>query len=131
MDYQEGGCLCGAIRYRVCGSPSSSVICHCVTCREASGGAAVAWLTFDRRQIEFTAGALRVYESSPGVARGFCETCGCALTFTVADRPRDIDLTTTTLDDANAFPPDREVWTQYRLPWVTPNPALAQYLNGS
>jgi len=92
---------------------------------------AVAWLTFDCSQVEFTRGALRIYPSSPGVERGFCADRGSALSFRAADRPSEIDLTTMTLDDPNAFPPDREVWTMYRLPWVAPNPALAQFSNGS
>jgi hypothetical protein len=131
MNEIEGGCFCGAIRYRIVDRPSSSVICHCVSCREASGAVAVGWLTFDCSQVEFTRGSLRIYASSPGVERGFCADCGSALSFRVANRPQEIDLTTITLDDPNAFPPDREVWTEHRLPWVAANPALAQYANGS
>ena len=45
----EGGCLCGAVRYRISGSPLSSVNCHCESCRRASGAPAVAWIS--RRAI--------------------------------------------------------------------------------
>ena len=32
----EGGCLCGAVRYRVEGLPLVSAICHCGTCRRTA-----------------------------------------------------------------------------------------------
>jgi hypothetical protein len=27
----EGGCLCGAVRYRLLGPPACSIVCHCAT----------------------------------------------------------------------------------------------------
>jgi len=44
-EMSEGGCLCGAVRYRMVGAPLSSAICHCASCRRASGAPTVAWLT--------------------------------------------------------------------------------------
>jgi hypothetical protein len=40
----EGGCLCGAVRYRITGEPRSSSTCFCRSCRLASGATPVAWL---------------------------------------------------------------------------------------
>ena len=42
----EGGCLCGAIRYRVRGAPLSTTLCHCRSCRLACGGPTLAWAIF-------------------------------------------------------------------------------------
>ena len=42
----EGGCLCGATRYRATGRPTSTMICHCQTCRRAAGSPDVAWVRF-------------------------------------------------------------------------------------
>ncbi|MEE8456169.1 MAG: GFA family protein, partial [Limibaculum sp.] len=33
----EGGCLCGAVRYRATARPLRCVICHCADCRKHSG----------------------------------------------------------------------------------------------
>ena len=33
----EGGCLCGAIRYRVTAEPQGRTLCHCESCRRAAG----------------------------------------------------------------------------------------------
>ena len=35
----EGGCLCGAVRYRSDAEPLMQVVCHCETCRKNSGSA--------------------------------------------------------------------------------------------
>ncbi len=32
-DVHEGGCLCGAIRYRVMGNPQRASVCHCTDCQ--------------------------------------------------------------------------------------------------
>jgi len=37
----EGGCLCGAVRYSVTGTPVARTLCHCISCRRATGGVSV------------------------------------------------------------------------------------------
>jgi hypothetical protein len=127
----EGGCLCGAIRYRVSGAPVYSVICHCATCRKASGAPSVAWLTFARTQFEFLSGEPRNYHSSQGVIRRFCGTCGSGISYETARYPDSIDLTTMSLDDPLAFPPSGEVWVEHRLPWEAVNLSVDQYARDS
>jgi hypothetical protein len=39
---QEGGCLCGAVRHRVIGPAHATSICHCESCRRATGEPSVA-----------------------------------------------------------------------------------------
>ena len=39
---QTGGCLCGAVRYRVAGPLRDVVACHCAQCRRSSGHFAAA-----------------------------------------------------------------------------------------
>jgi hypothetical protein len=130
----EGGCLCKAFRYRVAGIPLFSIICHCGTCRRASAAPSVAWVTFERHQVEFLAGSARTsrsYESSPGVVRSFCGTCGSAISYETDSSPSTIDLTTLSLDDPMAFPPTAEAWLEHRVAWEAVNLALDQYPQGS
>ena len=35
----EGGCLCGAVRYRCSTEPDRVYFCHCSNCRKVSGTA--------------------------------------------------------------------------------------------
>jgi hypothetical protein len=127
MSQEEGGCLCGAIRYRVAGAPSWSTICHCRACRKASGAPSVGWLTFDRGTFALLQGVLGRFASSPGVERTFCNVCGTPLTYSTEGRPGDIDVTTMSLDDETKFPPTCEVWTSHRVSWEVTDPIREHY----
>jgi len=65
MPILEGGCLCGAIRYRVGGKPTNTMICHCRSCRRAAGSPVVAWLTFATTDFQFSKGQPVEFSSSP------------------------------------------------------------------
>ena len=73
-----GGCLCGAVRYRVDGPLDPVVACHCTQCRRWTGHHAAA--TSARREDVAVTGTVAWYESTPGVIRrGFCPVCGSSL----------------------------------------------------
>ncbi len=131
MRITEGGCLCGAIRYRVAGTPLSSVVCHCKSCRRASGAPTVAWLTVDRERFDVLSGTARAFHSSRGVIRRFCADCGSALTYENSKSPATIDVSTASLDDPAAFPPTAEVWLDHRISWQAANANLSQHRQGS
>ena len=118
----DGGCLCGAVRYRFSGTPSSSDNCHCRSCRRASGAPVVAWITVRRSELGVLSGTPAVFHSSPGVTRQFCSRCGTALTYQSERRPDTIDITTASLDDPEAYPPTTEVWLEDRLSWQPTSP---------
>jgi hypothetical protein len=121
-----GGCLCGAIRYRIEAPVLSCGICHCGSCRRAAGAESVAWLTVAREGFRLVAGALATYASSPGVERGFCPRCGTSLTFRRRS-DESIDITVASLDDPEAAPPRAEWWLEHRLSWNPANPDLAGF----
>ena len=127
MQIIQGGCLCSAIRFRISGEPAFSSICHCATCRRASAAPTVAWLTFDRGQVEILSGSLRTYCSSQGVVRQFCGACGSQLSYESAESPATIDITTASLDNPNLFPPTLEVWLEHRVSWQAADQSRAQY----
>ena len=127
----EGGCLCGAIRYRVTGAPTALLVCHCRTCRRAAGAPSLAWAVFRASDFAFTSGTPATFASSPGVERGFCARCGTTLNYVSADRPDIADLTTATLDDPDAFAPDREIWLDEKISWEAVDHARARYPRSS
>ena len=118
----DGGCLCGAVRYRFTGTPSSSANCHCRSCRRASGAPVVAWITVRRSELSILTGIAAVFHSSPGVTRQFCGRCGTALTYHGDRHPDTIDITTASLDDPDAYPPKTEIWLDHRLDWQPTSP---------
>ena len=127
MDAIEGGCLCGAIRYRTSGSAYGITHCHCRTCRRTSGTPFVTWAGFDRDKFAFTQGQPASHASSPNVLRAFCATCGTALTYQRADVPGSIDVTLGSMDDPEALKPEDHTWTENRLSWIALNDRLPQY----
>ena len=114
----EGGCLCGAVRYRVRGSPTNSMICHCRSCRRAAGAPVVAWVTFARSRFETVRGDFAGFRSSDPVRRTFCAACGTPLTYEHRDQPDFVDVTTCTLDDPDRFPPTHHSWLSHDVAWV-------------
>lgn len=114
----EGGCLCGAIRYRASGEPTNSMVCHCRTCRRAAASPVVAWITFPKSRFEIIRGHPFEFHSSKAVRRTFCGSCGTPLTYERASNPASIDVTTCSLDDPGAFPPTHHSWLSHDLGWV-------------
>lgn len=120
----EGGCLCGAIRYRVTGEPVAATLCHCRSCRRASGGTNVAWAVFETRAFQWLSGYPRCYSSTPGLEWLFCRDCGSLVGYRRASRPDHMDITTGTLDDPDLYPPTVEIWLEHRIGWETLDPKL-------
>ena len=114
----EGGCFCGAIRYRVKGKPSNTMICHCRTCRRVAAAPALAWITLAKNQFELIRGRPSEFRSSDPVCRTFCAGCGTPLTYEHRRSPETIDVTTCSLDDPQAFPPTHHSWLSHDLTWV-------------
>jgi len=127
MPILEGGCLCGAVRYQVRGKPTNTMICHCRTCRRATGSPVVAWLTFAKADFEVTTGALAEFRSSPPVRRGFCGTCGTPLTYSHRESPDSIDVTTCSLDEPQAFPPTHHSWLSDDVSWIRFGDGLPEF----
>ena len=113
----EGGCLCRAVRYRATGTPVLRALCHCDSCRKASGAPMSAWIMFMASDVVFE-GTPKTYASSDGCARGFCGTCGTSLSFTAAYLPGLIDLTIGSLDEPALATPLLQSWDSTRLPWL-------------
>ena len=126
-----GGCLCGAVRYRATSEPLARTLCHCRTCRLASGAPSVAWVVFRSTDFAFSAGQPASFNSSPGVTRTFCPTCGTPLTYQRTAKPGTIDVTTVTLDAANDFAPTKEIWIEDKLVWERLDEALQHHPQSS
>src|SRR4051812_7123580 len=106
----DGGCLCGEVRYRVADTAVAQTLCHCQSCRRATGGVSVAWAVFAKEDFALLQGEVREYSSSPGIFWGSCVTCGSLVTYRRDSRPDHRDITTATLDAPDAFAPTVEIW---------------------
>lgn len=119
----EGGCNCGAVRYRAEGAPIVVAQCHCTNCRRQSGSAFSVNLLFKGSAVTHE-GALSVYEdkdtfSGNSVLRKFCGRCGSPVFSEPTDGKGMLIVKAGTLDDPAPFAPTVSVWTSTALPWVT------------
>ncbi len=130
-EFPEGGCLCGAVRYRVTAEPIARSICHCRSCRLASGAPSVAWSVFRPQDFSFVRGTPIAFASSPSVVRTFCGRCGSPLTYRHTGRPQAVDVTTATFDHPELFPPDKEIWIEHRIDWERVNEEIPQFPRSS
>jgi hypothetical protein len=126
----QGGCLCGAIRYRVEAEPIDAGYCHCRICRRSTGAPAVAWGTVRVKGFAFLSGTPVAYPSSPRARRQFCGACGTQLTFQYTQKPETIDFTLGSLDDPEALPPQYHIWTQSRIGWFDTSDPLPRHPDG-
>jgi hypothetical protein len=116
----EGGCQCGAVRYRVEGEPVHGALCHCRDCQQSSGAPVVAWTAFPAERFELIAGAATVFNSSGSAMRHFCPICGTGVYYTnEAVLPGLVDIQTATLDSPEALAPQVQIQTAERIGWMT------------
>lgn len=122
----EGGCLCGAVRYRVDGEPSIVTYCHCRMCQRGAGSPVVAWAVWPRRAFAVTRGALTERRSSDRATRSHCAACGTPIAFALTTGD-DVDVTVCSLDDPDRFPPVNHIWTSSRRAWFDTADALPRH----
>lgn len=115
----EGGCHCGAIRYRVEGAAMTHALCHCTDCRRHAGAPMVGWTMYTESACTMTRGTPKIYASSEHGRRYFCADCGTGL-FYKNDKvlPGIIDIQSATYDDPTAVPARVHIQTAERIPWM-------------
>jgi hypothetical protein len=114
----DGGCLCGSLRYSVCGQWIDAGYCHCRICQRSSGAPLVAWLTVPINAFRWTFGTAAYYQSSPLGKREFCNRCGTPILFSRIDKPATVDITIASLDHPETVAPQYHIWTASRIPWL-------------
>ncbi|MFC3712845.1 GFA family protein [Sphingoaurantiacus capsulatus] len=128
----EGGCLCGAVRYRFDAEPTNIGYCHCSMCRKASGSPVIAACTLPRDRLQMLQGedALVRYPSSPAVTRLFCGTCGGHLFFDIPDEPDTIDIWLGSLDEPDRVVPTFHIYAADAVAWHRIDDGLPRYPAG-
>ena len=119
---RHGGCLCGAVRYRVQWPPVMVATCHCGNCQKQAGSALSVIAFVKRAQLEVS-GELSTYEdtaaSGATVYRKFCGKCGSPV---ITETPSatsqgNIFIKAGTLDDSSGLAPTLHFWTNSAQDW--------------
>ena len=116
----EGGCVCGAIRYRLNAAPLSLYACHCKRCQSYSGGAYSMSMPALRKDFEILQGVATEYnepaDSGRTLAVFFCAKCGTRVWHAPAHSPEQINIKPGTLDDTSWIAPVAHLWTSRMQP---------------
>ena len=118
----EGGCACGAVRYRLTSEPLFVHCCHCLNCQRQTGSAFVVNLLLEADRVELLRGDPQPVDvprddgSPQRVWR--CPACQVAL-YSSYTSPRVRFVRGGTLDEPRAIRPDVHIFTRSKVDWVT------------
>lgn len=115
-DVREGGCQCGAVRFRVRVRAYEAVECNCSICTKKG----FLHLIVQPEDFELLAGeqALETYTFNTGIAKHrFCRRCGVHPFYTPRSHPDRVDVNVRCLDDQlthrfRIVPFDGQNWEQ-------------------
>lgn len=118
----EGGCSCGAVRFRLKSRPMFTHCCHCLDCQKQTGGAFAINAMIETSRIEMLSGEPVVIEMPSPSGRGHevhrCPKCEVALWSNYGRRTWMRFVRVATLDAPHAIKPDAHIFTRSRVPWV-------------
>lgn len=119
----EGGCDCGAVRYRMESAPLFVHCCHCRWCQRESGASFALNALIERDRVTNLGVEPDVIdtpsESGSGQKIARCPTCRVALWSHYAGAgPVFKFVRVGTLANPDLLPPDIHIFTRSRQPWV-------------
>ena len=120
-DTPQGGCQCGAVRYRLKAQLPPAYACHCGECKKQSASAFSMSVALHFADLDVD-GKVAVYEtlSFSGTRKlaCFCSRCGTRLWHRSSEASEWVTLKVGTLDNASAISPRGHLWVSKRQPWI-------------
>ena len=118
----EGGCQCGALRYRLKAAPLGIYACHCKDCQRFSGTTHTLSMVARVEDAELIKGNLTGFDKAADSGRTVrmlgCIECGTKIWNEPLSAPHLLILKPGTLDDMSWAHPVGNIWTDRRAPWV-------------
>jgi hypothetical protein len=118
----EGGCACGAVRYRLTSDPLFVHCCHCLNCQRQTGSAFVLNILIEADRVELLAREpepVDVPRDDGSFQRIYrCPGCRVAV-FSEYGRSQVWFVRAGTLDDPRGVEPDVHIYTRSKVGWVT------------
>ena len=102
----EGGCYCGALRFKAEGDALFKGQCHCRECQYASGGGPNFFMGLPEAGLSYTKGQPKPFSRSDldnAVTREFCAECGTHILTRSPGMPGAVILKVGTLDDPGVY----------------------------
>ena len=123
----RGHCLCGKTSWAFEGPVTWACYCHCDDCRRNCAAPVVGWLGVRLKDFSWTGQVPQIYQSSSGVRRHFCTSCGSPLGFEADHYPGGMHLYAASLEDPADFAPSFHVFWGGKLPWLSLEDDLPKY----
>lgn len=117
----EGGCSCGAVRYRLLAAPMRVHCCHCHNCQRQTGSAFVLNALIETSNIKLLKGkpkAVPVPRAHAPHDIYRCPRCQVAVWSDYGRRKGLRFVRVGTLDDPAALKPDLHIYTRAKAPWL-------------
>jgi hypothetical protein len=117
-----GGCLCGAVRYRLTVRPMAVNACHCTDCKKLTGATNLLMLLGPRDAFVQERGAIERYrkraDSGNEIDIVRCAKCGVRMWQEPLAAPHLVFVAAGTLDDASWAIPTSHIWVKRASPGV-------------
>ena len=119
----EGGCACGAVRYRLTAAPLIVHACHCRDCQRLTGSAFVINIWIEKSGVAADHALPQSFMLTAGSGKPhevfFCGRCGTYLWSKYHVAPGDtLMLRAGTLDHPEMVEPDVHIFTRSKAPWL-------------
>lgn len=127
-DEREGGCLCGAVGFRIRLPITACVHCHCTLCQRNHSAGHVTWIALPLEQLTIERGADQLirYSSSEHGSRSFCGKCGTSILCQLEARPDEIDIPLACLTPGSGIEPQAHIHFDDRASWTRVGDELIQ-----
>jgi hypothetical protein len=131
----EGGCRCGAVRYRLAvDAMPPAYCCHCLDCQSSSGSAFSEQAVVREGAIEVSGTpvefSLRTY--SGATSRHFvCGACHTRIYNVNSSRPGIVIVRAGTLDASDRIEPRAHIWVKRKQPWIVLPEGLPVFEEGA
>ena len=127
---REGGCTCGAVRYRLASEPMFVHCCHCLNCQRQTGSAFVINLLIETDRVEVLTGSPQAVDvprddgSAQRISR--CPVCQVAV-FSQYGWPSVLFVRAGTLDDPTDVRPDVHIYVRSKVRWLALPPDVPAF----
>ncbi len=131
----EGGCDCGAVRYRMTSKPMVVHCCHCRWCQRETGASFALNAMIEADRVILLKGPPEMVDTPSNSGKGQkiarCPDCRIAVWSNYAGGGEAVRfIRVGTLDEPDLLPPDIHIFTASKQPWfVLPpgTPAVERY----
>ena len=127
----QGGCSCGAVRYRLTSKPMMVHCCHCSDCQRLTGSTYAVNAIIETDRVEVTGDLSEHHVATPsgkGQTVSRCRACGVAVFSAYMIRlGKLLYVRVGTLDNPETCPPMVQIFTSSKQPWVPLSDAIPAF----